>query len=89
MAHLSRCASTAVSAQSATPGSGQRGRLSCCRCSALSTALPRVQAVWAEYLCTLLFLYLTTGSVVFGCSSTSVAAGSESGSSGGQTSEFV
>ena len=47
-----------------------------------------VQACWTEYLCTLLFLYLATGSVIFGCSATDVSGGTGStGSSGGSTSE--
>ena len=29
--------------------------------------MSRLQAVWAEFVCTMLFVYLTTGSVVFGC----------------------
>jgi len=46
-----------------------------------------VQALWTEYLCTLFFLYLAVGSIVFGCSSTDVSGGTtgSTGSSGGTT----
>lgn len=46
-----------------------------------------VQALWTEYLCTLFFLYLALGSIVFGCSSTDVSGGTtgSTGESGGTT----
>ncbi len=46
-----------------------------------------VQALWTEYLCTLFFLYLAVGSIVFGCSSTEVSGGTSgsTGQSGGTT----
>ena len=46
-----------------------------------------LQAVWTEYLCTLFFLYLATGSIVFGCSTTDTSGGTTgtSGSTGGAT----
>ena len=46
-----------------------------------------LQALWTEYLCTLFFLYLAVGSIVFGCSSTDVSGGTSgsTGESGGTT----
>ncbi|KAL0025560.1 hypothetical protein WJX79_000263 [Trebouxia sp. C0005] len=46
-----------------------------------------LKALWTEYLCTLFFLYLAVGSIVFGCSSTEVSGGTSgsTGQSGGTT----
>ena len=53
------------------------------------TSFESLQAVWTEFLCTLLFIYLATGSVVFGCSTTETSDGTTgtTGSSGGTTGE--
>ena len=46
-----------------------------------------VKAIWAEFVCTMLFLYLATGTICFGCHSSDIST-SSTGESGGQSSEL-
>ena len=47
-----------------------------------------VKAIWAEFVCTMLFIYLATGTICFGCHSSDIST-SSTGESGGQSSELL